>query len=229
MNLYAVYFVFLNQSIMTEPESAAPVQANEPKKGKAKPKTSKSSDKKQKSKPLHPPVASMVKAAIKALKERNGSSVQAIKKYIQSNYTVEIEKITPFIRKYLKSGVTKGDLVQAKGKGASGSFKLNKASTSEKPKKSSKPKSSKPKATKPKSATKSAKKSSSEKKPKKEKTSKKSEKSTSAASSGSATPKKQTPKKASKPKTEKKKSASKAKSPKKVSKKSPSTPKKSKK
>lgn len=72
----------------------------------------------------HPPTESMVKAAIKALKERNGSSLQAIKKYIAANYKCDVEKQSIYIRKYLKSAVTKGVLVQTKGTGASGSFKI---------------------------------------------------------------------------------------------------------
>ena len=36
----------------------------------------------------HPPYLEMVKAAIAALKERNGSSRQAIEKYIKANYKV---------------------------------------------------------------------------------------------------------------------------------------------
>ncbi|XP_045466695.1 uncharacterized protein LOC123675387 [Harmonia axyridis] len=58
------------------------------------------------------------------LKERSGSSLQAIKKFIASNYKVDSEKLAPFIKKYLKSAVQSGSLVQTKGKGASGSFKL---------------------------------------------------------------------------------------------------------
>ncbi|KAL3290516.1 hypothetical protein HHI36_023856 [Cryptolaemus montrouzieri] len=41
--------------------------------------------------------------AIKGLKERSGSSLQAIKKYIAANYKVDPEKMAPFIKKYLKS------------------------------------------------------------------------------------------------------------------------------
>lgn len=67
----------------------------------------------------------MVAGAIKSLKERGGSSLQAIKKYISANYKVDsVEKLAPFIKKYLKTAVASGDLVQTKGKGASGSFKL---------------------------------------------------------------------------------------------------------
>ena len=36
----------------------------------------------------HPPVAVMVTAAITTLKERNGSSLVAIKKYLAANYHV---------------------------------------------------------------------------------------------------------------------------------------------
>lgn len=91
--------------------------------------------KKPRVKPSHPKTSDMVTAAIKNLKERGGSSLQAIKKYISSNYKVDAEKLAPFIKKYLKSAVTSGSLVQTKGKGASGSFKLSggeKTSSSEK-------------------------------------------------------------------------------------------------
>ncbi|XP_033216794.1 histone H1-like [Belonocnema kinseyi] len=80
--------------------------------------------KKPKSKPTHPPTADMVNAAIKELKERNGSSLQAIKKYVAATYKLDADKLAPFIKKYLKSAVASGKLVQPKGKGASGSFKL---------------------------------------------------------------------------------------------------------
>jgi hypothetical protein len=66
----------------------------------------------------------MVGNAIKSLKERGGSSLQAIKKYIAANYKVDSEKLSPFIKKYLKTAVASGELVQTKGKGASGSFRL---------------------------------------------------------------------------------------------------------
>ncbi|CAH1364751.1 hypothetical protein MTP99_001116 [Tenebrio molitor] len=75
-------------------------------------------------KPSHPPTSEMVNNAIKGLKERGGSSLQAIKKFVAANYKVDAEKVAPFIKKYLKSAVASGSLVQTKGKGASGSFKL---------------------------------------------------------------------------------------------------------
>ena len=93
------------------------------------PKKAKSATKKPRTKPVHPRTSEMVVNAIKSLKERGGSSLQAIKKYIAANYKVDSEKLSPFIKKYLKSAVASGELVQTKGKGASGSFKLAAAKT----------------------------------------------------------------------------------------------------
>ncbi|KAF9417902.1 hypothetical protein HW555_005047 [Spodoptera exigua] len=90
--------------------------------------------KKPKAKPTHPKTSEMVNNAIKEMKERSGSSLQAIKKYIAAQYKVDAEKLAPFIRKYLKSAVESGTLIQTKGKGASGSFKLeSKSSAAKKP------------------------------------------------------------------------------------------------
>ncbi|GIY33640.1 histone H1E [Caerostris extrusa] len=75
--------------------------------------------------PSHPKVSEMVVTAIISLKERGGSSLQAIKKHIASQHKVDMDRLTPFIRKFLKSAVAGGTLVQTKGKGANGSFKLN--------------------------------------------------------------------------------------------------------
>jgi hypothetical protein len=87
-------------------------------------KTNMKGEKKPKTAPTHPPTADMVKAAIKSLKERNGSSLPAIKTYIATEYKVDTVKLAPFIKKSLKSMVEKKALVQTKGVGASGSFKL---------------------------------------------------------------------------------------------------------
>lgn len=114
----------------------------------------------KKTKPNHPPTAEMVDAAIGALKERGGSSVLAIKKYVTATYKVDVEKLAPYIKKYIKGAVIKGHLLQTKGKGASGSFKL-----SVKPKSSDKPKKTTATAAKPKAAKKPPQ--AGEKKPKK--------------------------------------------------------------
>ncbi|XP_059220366.1 histone H1-like, partial [Stomoxys calcitrans] len=73
----------------------------------------------------------MVDAAIKTLKERGGSSLPVIKKYFASTYKVDAVKLAPFIKKYLKSAVASGKLIQTKGKGASGSFKLSPSASKE--------------------------------------------------------------------------------------------------
>ena len=87
----------------------------------AKPAKSPAKKAKAPAKPAaHPPVAAMVKAAVKALKERNGSSLPAIKKYIAANYKVDIVKITRFINKALKNMTEKGVLTKVKG-----SYKLS--------------------------------------------------------------------------------------------------------
>jgi hypothetical protein len=110
---------------MAESVDTAPSAASQP----VAPKKTKSSTKKPRTKPVHPRSSEMVVNAIKSLKDRGGSSLQAIKKYIAANYKVDSEKLSPFIKKYLKTAVASGELVQTKGKGASGSFKLAAAKT----------------------------------------------------------------------------------------------------
>merc|ERR1712080_532155 len=80
----------------------------------------------------HPKCSVMVTSAIVALKDRKGSSLAAIKKYVGANYKVDPVKIAPFIKSALKKGVVAGTVVQVKGKGAAGSFMIGKV---EKPKK----------------------------------------------------------------------------------------------
>ena len=157
--------------------------------------------KKPAAKPTHPPVAAMVTAAITALKDRKGSSLPAIKKYVAATYKVDVAKLAPFIRKFLKKAVADGKLAQVKGSGASGSFKLAKAAPAEK--KPKKKVAKKPAAKKsPKKAAKkpAAKKAKKAKTPKKEKKAKK---------PAAAKPKKPKAKKAKTPKKAAKKPAAK--------------------
>merc|ERR1712087_918091 len=81
----------------------------------------------------NPKYSVMIAAAIAALKDRTGSSRQAILKYICANYKVDAAKAGQHLRMALKAGIKKGTLKMAKesGKGA-GCFKLVKV---EKPKK----------------------------------------------------------------------------------------------
>merc|ERR1719328_67233 len=114
--------------------------------------------KKAKAPAAHPKYSVMIAAAITSLKDRTGSSRQAILKYICANYKVDAAKAAVQVRLALKRGVAKGALkmARASGKGA-GSYKVVKVEKPKKPKK--------PKAKKPKKAKKPAKKAA--KKPKK--------------------------------------------------------------
>ena len=71
----------------------------------------------------HPKYSEMIAAAVGALKERSGSSRQAILKYISANYKVS-DSAGTHVKLALKRGVAGGALKQVKGTGASGSFKL---------------------------------------------------------------------------------------------------------
>lgn len=75
----------------------------------------------------HPTVEVMVREAIKSLKERKGSSLAAIKKYIMAHYKVDMVRMSPFIRRYVKKAVADKTLKQSSGTGASGRFRLGKA------------------------------------------------------------------------------------------------------
>merc|ERR1712179_783525 len=178
----------------TTPDGISPSSTNEEKKVKPGPKSVKEAiTKKPISKPTHPTAVAMVEAAIGNLKERSGSSLMAIKKYIATNYKVDVIRLNTHIKKALANGVEKKTLVRVKGKGANGSFKLGKSEKKDKLKKiAKKPKVAKAK--KPKVAK--AKKPKKPKKVKKESTPK---------------PKAKKPKgpNAKKPKKEKKQSAAK--------------------
>merc|ERR1711897_3335 len=74
----------------------------------------------------HPPYAAMIKAAVKALADKKGSSRQAILKYICANYKVDAAKAASRVRISLKKLVDSKALVAAAaaGKKGAGSFKL---------------------------------------------------------------------------------------------------------
>ena len=71
----------------------------------------------------HPKYSEMIVAAVGALKERKGSSRQAIVKYISANYKVG-DNANTHVKQALKRMVAGAALKQVKGAGASGSFKL---------------------------------------------------------------------------------------------------------
>ncbi|XP_077998661.1 late histone H1-like [Glandiceps talaboti] len=159
--------------------------------------------------PTHPKTLDMVVEAIKALKDRNGSSVQAIKAYILSHYpTVSPSHLTSSLRRAIKAGTESGVLVRPKGSSATGvTGRLRIGKLPEKPKK--------------KPAKKAAPKKKPAKKPKVKKTPKKVKKSPK-KSTKKAGEKKKTPKKSVKAKKPKKAPVKKAvpkKTPKKATKK----------
>merc|ERR1712018_163304 len=97
----------------------------------------------------HPPYASMITAAIKALGDKKGSSRQAILKYVVANNKVDAAKAAVRVRLALKKMVESKKIVAAAaaGKKGAGSFKLPVKAPAEK-------KVKKPKAKTPKKAAK---------------------------------------------------------------------------
>merc|ERR1712080_563093 len=73
----------------------------------------------------HPPYANMIVAAIKALKDKKGSSRQAILKYVVANNKVDAAKAGVRVKPALKKMVAKKIVAAAAaGKKGAGSFKL---------------------------------------------------------------------------------------------------------
>lgn len=153
---------------------------------------------KKKSAPAeHPKYIDMITAAVVSMKERKGSSRQAIVKYIKANYKVG-DNADVHIKQALKRGVVSGALVQSSGTGASGSFKVAKPAAPAKKPAAKKPAAKKPAAKKPAAKKTSSKKTTPKKKPvSKTTTKKKPAKKTPSKKSATkkAAPKKKTPKK----------------------------------
>ncbi|XP_036309023.1 histone H1.4 [Pipistrellus kuhlii] len=161
---------------MSETAPAAPAAPAPAEKAPAKKKARKPAGA-AKRKASGPPVSELITKAVAASKERSGVSLAALKKALAAA-GYDVDKNNSRIKLGLKSLVSKGTLLQTKGTGASGSFKLNKKAASGE----AKPKAKKAGAAKAKKAAGAAKKT---KKP-----------------AGAATPKKaakKTPKKAKKP------------------------------
>ncbi|OKL63596.1 hypothetical protein UA08_02015 [Talaromyces atroroseus] len=81
----------------------------------------------KKAAPSHASYRDMIKDAILNLKERNGSSRQSLKKYVQSNNKITVTSQAAFdsqFNKAIKAGVEKGEFSQPKG--PSGPVKLAK-------------------------------------------------------------------------------------------------------
>merc|ERR1711992_257202 len=129
------------------------------------PKVAKAPKVKKAAKPAaHPPYANMIVAAIKALKDKKGSSRQAILKYVVANNKVaDADKAAVRVKLALRKMVAAKKVVAAAaaGKKGAGSFKLpakEPAAKKPKAKKAKKPAAKKPKAAKKPAEPKAAKK-----------------------------------------------------------------------
>nr|XP_002816545.2 histone H1.1 [Pongo abelii] len=112
----------MSETVPTAPAaSAAPEKPLAGKKAKKPAKAVVASKKK----PAGPSVSELIVQAASSSKERGGVSLAALKKALAvAGY--DVEKNNSRIKLGIKSLVSKGTLVQTKGTGASGSFKLNK-------------------------------------------------------------------------------------------------------
>ncbi|XP_004712553.1 histone H1.2 [Echinops telfairi] len=109
---------------MSETAPAAPAAAPAAEKASVKKKAPKKAAGVRR-KASGPPVSELITRAVGASKERSGVSLAALKKSLAAA-GYDVEKNNSRIKLGLKSLVNKGILVQTKGTGASGSFKLNK-------------------------------------------------------------------------------------------------------
>ncbi|XP_041038172.1 histone H1-like [Carcharodon carcharias] len=103
-------------AVETAPAAAPAAQAKTPKKRKAPSVRAKSTG---------PKLGDQIRKVVAASSDRKGISVAAIKKALASG-GMDVDKNRGRIKLAIKRSVDKGSLVQTKGKGASGSFKLPK-------------------------------------------------------------------------------------------------------
>ncbi|XP_032717601.1 histone H1.1 [Lontra canadensis] len=117
---------------MSETAPPAPATSTSPEKPAAvgkKTKTPAKAAATAKKKSVGPSVSELLVQAVSSSKERSGVSLAALKKALAAA-GYDVEKNNSRIKLGLKSLVSKGTLVQTKGTGASGSFKLNKKAAS---------------------------------------------------------------------------------------------------
>ncbi|CAL8385551.1 unnamed protein product [Gadus morhua 'NCC'] len=119
----------------TAAAAAAPAKATK-KKPAAKPKK------------VGPSVGELIVEAVSASKERSGVSLPALKKSLAAA-GYDVEKNNSRVKVAVKSLVAKGTLIQTKGTGASGSFKVSKEAKKPAAKKAAAPKVKKPAVKKP--------------------------------------------------------------------------------
>ncbi|XP_026795404.1 histone H1 [Pangasianodon hypophthalmus] len=101
-----------------------------------------------KAKKSGPSVSDLILKAVSASNERKGVSLAALKKALAGG-GYDVEKNNSRVKLALKALVKKGSLVQTKGTGASGSFKVSKGGAVKKPAKKIEVKAKKPAPKKP--------------------------------------------------------------------------------
>uniref|UniRef100_H3CTK9 Histone H1 n=1 Tax=Tetraodon nigroviridis TaxID=99883 RepID=H3CTK9_TETNG len=102
------------------PAAAAPAKAAKKKASKAK--------------RSGPSISELILQAVSESKERNGVSLAALKKALAAG-GYDVDKNKARVKIAVRGLVSKGTLVQTKGTGASGSFKMNKKAAEPKAKK----------------------------------------------------------------------------------------------
>src|SRR6218665_2343256 len=102
----------------------SPQKKQQAKKATTAKKSSSAASAKKKT-PDHPKYSEMIRLALTSLKERGGSSRQAILKYILKNFKVGNDEhvVNQHLKMALRNGVKGDTLKQSKGSGASGSFR----------------------------------------------------------------------------------------------------------
>lgn len=79
-----------------------------------------------KRKSTHPSTRVMVGKALKEIgNNRKGISMQKIKSFVATNFNINHDRINIYINKYVKAAVGSGVIIQTKGTGAVGSFKIS--------------------------------------------------------------------------------------------------------
>ncbi|XP_048372694.1 histone H1-like [Sphaerodactylus townsendi] len=115
----------MSETAPEAPAPAAPPPKAPAKKAPAAPKKTPAAAAKKPRKAAGPSVTELLTKAVAASKERHGVSLAALKKVLAAA-GYDVDKNNSRIKIGLKSLVTKGTLLQTKGTGASGSFKINK-------------------------------------------------------------------------------------------------------
>ena len=137
---FSVQTVFVSSTtmliVMNEPSTTTSTAVSANVSGPASDTASMSLPVKKVSKADHITYKQMVVAAVSALRDRKGTSYQAIRSYIKENYP-KAEENTSFsshLRKAVTTATKSGALLQFTGTGANGSFKLPKEVKKAKPK-----------------------------------------------------------------------------------------------